>query len=80
MLSKVQMWGNSAGLRLPKHVLKSADIAVGDDVEVSTYKGQIVLTKVLKPKFNLEEMVSRMPSKAEVLEEFFGKSVGREEW
>ncbi|HXG90957.1 MAG TPA: AbrB/MazE/SpoVT family DNA-binding domain-containing protein [Blastocatellia bacterium] len=34
MMSKVQRWGNSQGLRLPKHVLESADIAVGDNVEV----------------------------------------------
>jgi len=33
MLTKVQKWGNSQGLRLSKHVLDLADIAVGDDLE-----------------------------------------------
>ena len=61
MVSKVQKWGNSQGLRLPKHVLESADISVGDDVEIISQEGQIVLKKVAKRKFNLAEMVSRMP-------------------
>ncbi|MDT8397515.1 MAG: AbrB/MazE/SpoVT family DNA-binding domain-containing protein [Pseudomonadales bacterium] len=30
MLAKVQKWGNSQGLRLPKHLLESSDIVVGD--------------------------------------------------
>ena len=34
MVSKVQKWGNSQGLRLSKDVLELADIAVGDDVEI----------------------------------------------
>ena len=80
MVAKVQKWGNSQGLRLPKHVLESADIAVGDDVEVIPQEGQIFIKKVSKRKFDLAEMVSRMPRKYRVHEEGFGKPVGKEEW
>lgn len=79
-MARVQKWGNSQGLRLAKRVLKDADISVGDDVEVSARKGQIVLRKVSKPKFDLAEMVSRMPSDHQVEEHSFGKRVGKEEW
>jgi antitoxin MazE len=80
MVSKVQRWGNSQGLRLAKHVLKSADISVGDDVEVIPQEGQIIIKKIAKRKFDLEEMVSRMPRNYKAQEESFGKPVGKEEW
>jgi antitoxin MazE len=80
MVSKVQKWGNSQGLRLPKHILESADISVGDDVEVISQEGQIVIKKVSRRKFDLAEMVSRMPRSYKAREESFGKPVGREEW
>ena len=80
MVARVQKWGNSQGLRFPKHVLESADIAVGDDVEVIPQEGQIVIKKVSKPKFELSEMVSRMPRKYRAREEGYGAPVGKEEW
>jgi len=80
MLTKVQKWGNSQGLRLPKHTLEDARISVGDDVEVIAQEGKILIQKVSKSKFDLAEMVSRMPRRHRVKEESFGKPVGREEW
>jgi antitoxin MazE len=80
MVSRVQKWGNSQGLRLPKHILESADIAVGDPVEVISQEGQIIIKKVAKRKFDLAKMVSEMPTDYKVREESFGKPVGREEW
>jgi antitoxin MazE len=80
MVSKVQRWGNSQGLRLPKHVLESADISVGDDVEVIPQEGQITIKKISKRKFDLAEMVSRMPRNYKPREESLGNPVGKEEW
>jgi antitoxin MazE len=80
MVAKVQRWGNSQGLRLPKHVLESADISVGDDVEVIPQEGQIIIKKISKRKFDLAEMVSRMPRNYKAFEQSFGKPVGKEEW
>lgn len=80
MLAKVQKWGNSQGLRLPKHVLESADIAVWDDVEVIPKEGQIFIKKLSKRKFDLAEMVSHMPRKYKVHEEGLGMPVGKEVW
>ena len=80
MVARVQKWGNSQGLRLAKHVLEDACISVGDDVEVIVGKEEIVIKKVSKPKFDLAEMVSRMPRNHKAKEESFGKPVGKEEW
>jgi antitoxin MazE len=80
MRSRVQRWGNSQGLRLAKHVLEDARISVGDDVEVVVQKEQILIKKISRPKFDLAEMVSRMPRHYKVREESFGNPVGKEEW
>ena len=80
MEARIQKWGNSQGLRLAKHVLERAGISVGDDVEISAREERIVIRKKSKPKFDLAEMVSRMPKDYEPAEESFGKPAGKEEW
>lgn len=80
MVTKVQKWGNSQGLRLAKHLLEDARIEVGDDVEIIVGEEQITIKKVIKPKFDLAEMVARMPRGYKAREESFGKPAGLEEW
>ena len=46
MVTKVQRWGNSQGLRLARQVLEDARIAVGDDVDVVARDGMIVIAPV----------------------------------
>lgn len=65
---------------MPKHVLESARMTVGDDVELLADREEILIKKKAKPKFDLAEMVSRMPRDYRAHEESFGKPVGKEEW
>ena len=80
MFTKIQKWGNSQGLRLPRHVLETARLDVGDDVEIVSDEKEIVIKKRAQPKFDLAEMLSRMPRNYHAREESFGKPVGKEEW
>ncbi|MGH9941166.1 MAG: AbrB/MazE/SpoVT family DNA-binding domain-containing protein [Pyrinomonadaceae bacterium] len=80
MISKVQKWGNSQGLRLPKQVLELANIAVGDDVEVIVGEQQIIVKKVTRPKYKLDDLVKLIPKGYKAREEDFGPPVGKEEW
>ncbi len=80
MRTKVQKWGNSQGLRLAKNVLELADIVVGDDVEVIVGEHQILLRKVRPPRFDLAELVARIPADYVASEVDFGPAVGREAW
>ncbi|MBC8235980.1 AbrB/MazE/SpoVT family DNA-binding domain-containing protein, partial [bacterium] len=63
MLTKVQKWGNSQGLRFTKAILEEAQINVGDEVNVSVQKGRIIVEPVTKVRvrYNLKELVSKMP-------------------
>ncbi len=80
MVTKVQKWGNSQGLRLAKHILEDARISVGDDVEVIVGEEQILIRKVSRPRFDLAEMISRMPRDYKPQEDSFGKPDGKEVW
>ena len=80
MVAKIQKWENSQGLRLPKHVLETARMTVGDDVEILADEEEILIKKKSKPKFDLAEMISKMPHDYQAREESFGKRVGKEEW
>jgi antitoxin MazE len=63
MTTKLQKWGNSQGLRLPKQVLDLADLAVGDEVELIVGDSQILVKKAPRPRprYDLAELVSRIP-------------------
>lgn len=82
MVTKIQRWGNSQGLRLAKQVLEDAHISVGDDVDVITRDGLIVIapTKRIRGKQSLQELVSRIPEGYKTEEMDWGEPVGREVW
>ena len=80
MLTKVQKWGNSQGIRLPKHILEDAHIAPGDAVEIAAQNGQIVVKAAVRGKYSLKELVAEMPKDYHPREESWGKPIGKEEW
>jgi antitoxin MazE len=54
--AKIQKWGNSQGVRIPKSILSSADFAEGEEVEIIAIEGKIVIEhskrhKTLKERF-----------------------------
>jgi antitoxin MazE len=80
MVSKIQKWGDSQGLQLPKELLDRAHLVVGDSLEVLVGDREIVLKKVGKPKYDLAELVARIPKDYKPEELDSGRPVGREEW
>ena len=82
MVTTVQKWGNSQGLRFAKSVLAEARIDVGDQVRVSVQDGRIIVEPVsrVRGSHDLRELVSRMPEDYQVQEMDWGPPVGREVW
>lgn len=80
MLGKIQKWGNSQGLRFTKALLQEAQMNVGDEVNVSVRNGQIIVelaTKV-RGKYDLKELVSKIPQEYQAEELDWGEPVGKE--
>ena len=82
MVTKVQKWGNSQGLRLSKELLSEAAIEVGDAVSVAVREGTLVVTPVRRVRGgqDLRELVRRIPEDYEPVELEWGTPVGREAW
>lgn len=82
MLTKVQKWGNSQGLRFPKEILLRAHISIGDEVNIKIQHGVIVIKPVMRirEKYNLKELVSKIPNNYKSEEQHWGKPVGKEAW
>jgi antitoxin MazE len=82
MVTKVQSWGNSQGLRLSKQVLEDASVSVGDEVDVAVREGVIVVTPVkrLRGKASLRKLVARIPRDYKPQETDWGAPLGREVW
>ena len=82
MITRVQRWGNSQGLRLSKELLAEVQIDVGDAVEVAVRDGALVVTPVHRVRggHDLRELVERIPEEHEPGELEWGQPVGREVW
>jgi antitoxin MazE len=82
MTTKVQKWGNSQGLRIARHVLEEAQISVGDDVNVTTRDGNIIISPVkrIRGKYDIRELLSHIPKDYKPEEVDWGKPVGKEVW
>lgn len=82
MVTKVQKWGNSQGLRVTKSVLEEARIDVGDEVKVSARKGRIVIepARAVRGRYTLKSLVAKMPKGRRLREVDWGQPVGKEVW
>jgi antitoxin MazE len=82
MHTKIQKWGNSQGLRFPKHILQEARIDVGDKLNIFVNNGKIIIEPLnnIKNKYTIKELVSKMPKNYSSGEFDWGNPVGKEEW
>jgi antitoxin MazE len=82
MITKVQKWGNSQGVRLSKELLSGVDIRVGDAVELVVRDGAIVVVPVrrVRGRHDLRELVRRIPKDYKTEEVDWGRPVGKEVW
>lgn len=82
MLTKVQKWGNSQGVRVPLKLLEEARLTVGDEVDVTVQEGTIVISpsQRIRGRYRLEDLLAQMPEDYQPAEEDWGRPVGREEW
>ncbi len=82
MITKVQSWGNSQGLRLNRQILEQAHMSVGDEVDLSVREGVIVIApaKRVRGRSDLKKLVARIPRGYRPDAVNWGEPVGREVW
>ena len=80
MLTKIQKWGNSLALRIPKAFALDAQLENDSFVEISLVDGQIIIKPVVTPSWTLEELLARINKKNIHHEVDTGFAVGNEVW
>jgi antitoxin MazE len=80
MLTKVQKWGNSLALRIPKAFAVDAQLENNSLVEISIVKGKIVITPVPAPSWTLDELLAEVTKDNLHNEIDTGTALGNEVW
>ena len=80
MRTKVQKWGNSLALRIPKAFARDAQLENDSLVEISLVEGQIVITPVQAPGWTLDELLAGINSENIHREIETGSAIGNEIW
>ena len=80
MFTKVQKWGNSLALRIPKAFALDAQIDNDSIVEVSLVDGQIIIKPITSQAWSLEQLLSGITRNNLHHETDTGDTVGNEVW
>ena len=80
MITTVQKWGNSLGVRIPSPVAKDIKLYEGSQVEIREEGNRLVIVPVEKPVFTLEDMLKKIKKENIHDEVDFGPAQGKEVW
>lgn len=80
MRTKIQKWGNSLGLRIPKSFAEEASLEEGSAVDLSIENKSLVVKALPKKQFDLTQLVSAISDDNLHEEVATGEAVGRESW
>ena len=73
-------WGNSLGIRLPKHIVQAMNLKLNDSLSVTHVEGKIILEPVAQlGELTLESLLSQITDEPEP-EIDWGKPEGEEIW
>jgi antitoxin MazE len=79
MKTQLAKWGNSLGLRIPRAVVVEANVAEGDEVDVTVEDGAIIVRPAVR-RYTLEELIDGITPSNKHKELDWGPPVGKEVW
>lgn len=80
MQVRVQKWGNSLAVRIPKPLAEDAAVKEGTVLNLAVSEGKVVATPVKRKKPSLMQMLANVTRKNLHTEIDSGPPVGREIW
>ena len=80
MRTRVQKWGNSLALRIPKPFVTEMGLEKDREVELSVVKGRLIAETPPAPSYTLEELLAGVRPANLHGETDWGPPVGKEIW
>lgn len=82
MITQIQKWGNSQGLRLPKVILEAVSLRINDKVDITVADGKIIIEPAasVHGRFDIANLVAALPPDYEPAEVDWGAPAGKEVW
>ena len=80
MKTRVQKWGNSLALRIPKSFAAEAGLHANAAVLLTLVEGTLVVRPITPPTFTLEELLHGVTNENLPGEWDTGPTVGKEVW
>ena len=80
MRTKVQKWGDSLAVRIPKTLAEEAGLEAGSEVEIRVENGCLKIYPPGAPRYTLEELVAQITPENRHEERDIGPPVGKEVW
>ena len=80
MIAKVQKWGTSLAVRIPRSYAKDTRLTSGSAVDISLREGKIVVAPVRKARFRLDDLLKGVTRGNLHREIGAGGPVGKEAW
>ena len=80
MRTRVQKWGNSLALRIPKSFATEVGLQRETSVEISLANGKLVITPIAKPKPTLKQLLAKVTKQNLHREVNTGSAIGDETW
>jgi antitoxin MazE len=78
--TRIQKWGNSLGLRIPRSFAQEAGVGPGSEVDLSVKDGDLVVRPARRRTYQLKDLLRRVTAKNLHDEVDTGEPVGREVW
>ena len=80
MKARIQKWGNSLALRIPKPFAEESNLREDSPVDVSLRNGKLVVVAIEEPQLSLEDLVAKITPENRHAETETGFAVGNEVW
>lgn len=80
MKTRIQKWGNSLALRIPKPFAEETHLSEDSAVDVTVRNGKLVVVPILEPELSLKQLVSQISPRNRHRETDTGEPVGNEVW
>lgn len=80
MRRRVQKWGNSLGIRIPKGLAMETGLMPGSQVELSVDDGRLVVEPVAVASYELQDLIAGITEANRHDAVDLGSAVGNEVW